>query len=567
MVWKARKRLFSILLAAALMFCMAATAFAADDYTGVYAAKDDIAKVEIAQVYNGKAEPVATHNYATAGDEVSISYEATLYMTEEMAVYLQARQAQLMDAKFNVCFRMDMNRLSFDDDLVIDFSSTFLKPQANDGVYDYRLLSAAGGVFTYRLTVSKQAAENPANWLHKSTWSDDTYAFVIPMELIAYFDGTTAYGFQEVPENAKSEPQMYAGFSVDDWMHEIRISMANLHVQDWVKDSVTYDRSTWVTLFASGTVDGTFTYEKWDRITCLGDFDRTNDPAASRSTLEFGNEDTIEEWTSNEVQVRLIRFAGGAGLSPWLNLEDHFAYIIGYPDNTVRPEGTITRAEVATIFFRMLNDETRNAFWSKTNKYNDVAPTDWYNNAISTLTKLGVLTGYPDGGFHPQANITRAEFATMAVRFFDVTGAQTSGRDVFSDIAGHWANDYINMAYLLEIVNGYPDGTFRPQNAITRAEAMTIVNNTLRRTPCNEGIRPVAKDMITWPDNMDTTKWYYAAVQEATNSHEYTYFASQTSGISDLELWVRILPVRDWAAFEKAWSDANSAANPGEVVG
>ena len=560
MVWKTGKRLFSLLLIVALVLGLATTALAAP--VDVIDAKDEIAKVEITQKYNGKTVDSATHNYATAGDTVNISYEATLQMTEEMAIYLQARQKQLMDAKFNVCIKMDMEVLEFQSDTVeIYFSSTFLKPR-NSSTFTSELVSSEGGVFTYKLTVSKEAAENPENWMHNSTWSEDTYAFVIPMELIVYADSNRAYGFDEVPGGAANQQQMYAGFSEKDWMHEIKISLAGMKVKDGVAETVTADSSTWKTVCASGTVDGKFTYERWTPITCIGDFAKTSD--ASRNTLEFGNENTIEEWTSNEVQVKLVRLSGGIG-SPWLNMEDHFAYIIGYPDNTVRPDGNITRAEVATIFFRMLNDETRDTYWSKTNNYNDVKSTDWYNNAISTLTKLGVLTGYPDGGFHPQANITRAEFATMAVRFFDVTGVSTSGKDAFSDIDGHWANEYINMAYLLEIVNGYPDGTYRPQKAITRAEAMTIVNNTLRRSPCNEGIRPVAKDMITWPDNMDTTKWYYAAVQEATNSHEYTYFAASVGNTSN-ELWQKILPVRDWAAFEKAWSDANSASNPGEVV-
>ena len=560
MVWKTGKRLFSLLLIVALVLGLATTALAAP--VDVIDAKDEIAKVEITQKYNGKTVDSATHNYATAGDTVNISYEATLQMTEEMAIYLQARQKQLMDAKFNVCIKMDMEVLEFQSDPVeIYFSSTFLKPR-NSSTFTSELVSSEGGVFTYKLTVSKEAAENPENWMHNSTWSEDTYAFVIPMELIVYADSNCAYGFDEVPGGAANQQQMYAGFSEKDWMHEIKISLAGMKVKDGVAKTVTADSSTWKTVCASGTVDGEVTYERWTRITCIGDFAKTSD--ASRNTLEFGNENTIEEWTSNEVQVKLVRLSGGIG-SPWLNMEDHFAYIIGYPDNTVRPDGNITRAEVATIFFRMLNDETRDTYWSKTNNYNDVKSTDWYNNAISTLTKLGVLTVYPDGGFHPQANITRAEFATMAVRFFDVTGVSTSGKDAFSDIDGHWANEYINMAYLLEIVNGYPDGTYRPQKAITRAEAMTIVNNTLRRSPCNEGIRPVAKDMITWPDNMDTTKWYYAAVQEATNSHEYTYFAASVGNTSN-ELWQKILPVRDWAAFEKAWSDANSASNPGEVA-
>ena len=242
-----------------------------------------------------------------------------------------------------------------------------------------------------------------------------------------------------------------------------------------------------------------------------------------------------------------------------LNTEDHFAYVIGYKDGMVHPERNVTRAAVATIFFRMLKDESRNKYWSKTNSFSDVSATAWYNNAISTLTNMGVISGYPDGTFRPNAGITRAEFAKIAVSFFDVNVDQTLGTN-FTDVAGAWYTKYINLEDELHIVIGYADGTLRPNNLITRAEAMKIVNNTLRRTPHKDRLLP-EKDMITWPDNMDKNVWYYAVVQEATNSHDYDRVS-----ITDYEQWTAPLPVRDWAKFEREWSDANSAANPGEVV-
>ncbi|MEE0748703.1 S-layer homology domain-containing protein, partial [Evtepia sp.] len=200
---------------------------------------------------------------------------------------------------------------------------------------------------------------------------------------------------------------------------------------------------------------------------------------------------------------------------PELNTEDHYAYIVGYEDGSVQPEGDITRAEVATIFFRLLTDESRDAFWSQTNDYTDVPADAWYNNAVSTLSNAGIIDGYEDGTFKPDGNITRAEFATIAVRFFEAT---YDGGDLFSDIAGHWAQDYINEAANAGIVDGYPDGTFRPQQYITRAEAMTMVNRTIDRHPDADHL---LDDMIVWPDNPETA-WYYEQVQEATNSHEYT---------------------------------------------
>ena len=200
---------------------------------------------------------------------------------------------------------------------------------------------------------------------------------------------------------------------------------------------------------------------------------------------------------------------------PPLELDKHDAYICGYPDGTVKPERQITRAEVATIFYRLLQDEARENVWSRTNSYSDVASGAWYNSAVSTLTNAGILTGYEDGTFRPDAPITRAEFATIAARFYhapEVTG------DAFSDISGSWARAYINRAAARGLIDGYEDGTFRPNQNIKRDEAMKIINKVLFRTPDKEHFLP---DMIKWPDNSDTDAWYYTDVQEATNNHDY----------------------------------------------
>lgn len=259
------------------------------------------------------------------------------------------------------------------------------------------------------------------------------------------------------------------------------------------------------------------------------------------------------------------------GSRPSLNTKDHYGYIIGYPvdyytgqpttDQTkkpVRPEGKITRAEVATIYFRMLTDESRTKFWSQSNSYSDVKAGDWFNNAVSTLSNAGIIAGYEDGSFKPNGYITRAEFATIAARFFDVT---YNGKDLFPDISGHWAKDYINQAANKGFVNGYEDGTFKPDRNITRAEAVTLVNRTLDRHPDKNHF---TKDMLVWPDNMDQTKWYYADMQEATNSH--TYQMKENSDKTKYENWTKTLPIRNWEALEKAWSNANSSQGNGNVV-
>ena len=222
-----------------------------------------------------------------------------------------------------------------------------------------------------------------------------------------------------------------------------------------------------------------------------------------------------------------------------LNGNDHYAYIVGYPDKTVRPQNGITRAEVATIFFRLLTDETRDANSTKSNSYSDVAAGAWYNHAVSTLSAMGIVKG-SNGKFNPNAPITRAEFAAIAARFDDKANTTTAD---FSDIASHWAKNEISAASNNGWITGYPDGTFRPDNKITRAEAMTLVNRVLKRLPETE--EDLHDDMIKWSDNSDVSQWFYLDVQEATNSHYYQTKENQ------FEKWTELRETRDWTELEK----------------
>ena len=238
-----------------------------------------------------------------------------------------------------------------------------------------------------------------------------------------------------------------------------------------------------------------------------------------------------------------------------LNTEDHVAYIIGYEDGTVRPGANITRAEVATIFFRLLTDETRESYWSQSSGFTDVASGAWYNNAVSTLTRAGILDGYEDGSFRPNASITRAEFTKIAVSFFKHAGGASS--NPFNDVPDSaWYAEFVKAAAELGLIDGYEDGTFRPNAPITRAEACTIVNRTLGRAPDKDNLLP-EHEMLTWPDN-SRDAWYYAQIQEATNSHDYQWLGA-------IELWTAKLAERDWDALEKEWSNAYSAPG-GDVV-
>ena len=223
-----------------------------------------------------------------------------------------------------------------------------------------------------------------------------------------------------------------------------------------------------------------------------------------------------------------------------LNKTDHFAYVIGYPDGTVHPNGQITRAEVATIFFRLLRDEIRDGAFTTSNTYSDVAYGKWYNNPISTMSALGIITGYPDGTFKPNKPITRAEFAAIAARFDETQSGKSA---TFSDVIGHWAAKEIGIAYYNDWIKGYPDGTFKPDQNITRAEAMTLINRVLERKP--ESPADLLTNMNKWTDNMDTSKWYYLDVQEATNSHAYT------RKTFNYELWRQMLPDPDWSRYER----------------
>ena len=225
----------------------------------------------------------------------------------------------------------------------------------------------------------------------------------------------------------------------------------------------------------------------------------------------------------------------------WLNTTDHFGYIIGYEDGTIKPDASITRAEVATIFFRLLTDEARDKFWTETNSYSDVAETAWYNNAVSTLSRMGILGGYEDGSFRPNDSITRAEFAKIAVSFFEYE--DISAENIFTDVAaGSWYENFVAVAAKLGLIEGYAGNVYRPNESITRAEACTIINRTLGRAPDADHLLPES-EMNTWPDNRPGV-WYYAQLQEATNSHEYKW-----SG--DIEHWTAKLPERDWDALQR----------------
>ena len=287
----------------------------------------------------------------------------------------------------------------------------------------------------------------------------------------------------------------------------------------------------------------------------------TNNVTVTGNLPEGATPETVTDQASEDVSVTRPSTGGGSSRPsrPTLNTKDHYSYIIGYSDGYLRPYGSITRGEVATIFFRLLTDDSREEYWSQVNDYSDCDSDLWCNNAISTLTNMGIIDGFSDGTFRPYAKITRAQFAKIAVGFFETTREDYQGYFTDVDIDA-WYTEYVEAAARVGLIEGFGDGTFRPNTNITRAQACVIVNRALGRAPDEDRLLD-EDEMITWPDN-NPDDWFYADMQEATNSHDYTW--TTVSG-DKVENWTDKLPQRNWAALEHAWSTAHSAPG-GEVT-
>ena len=222
--------------------------------------------------------------------------------------------------------------------------------------------------------------------------------------------------------------------------------------------------------------------------------------------------------------------------TPKLNTADHFAYVQGYPDGTVKPAGNITRAETAAILFRLMDDASRKTYYSTKSGFRDVASGSWYNTYVATLNNAGVITDSSNGYFRPNEAITRAELAAMLAKFSETTGAANYFNDVS---AKYWAANAIAICAKLGWITGYPDGTFRPDKNVTRAELMAMINRATGRAP--KSADAFLPGMKTWSDNT-TDKWYYLDVQEATNSHSYTVKGSET--------WTALTSDPNWSLYE-----------------
>ena len=321
---------------------------------------------------------------------------------------------------------------------------------------------------------------------------------------------------------------------------------AKAYHTDGVKvDGVTYDNG------GSGANDILYAegYKDNEVKTTTTDWAEQEDGSYTRTVTRKCNYCGYEEETT-EIDWNVPKSIIAAAC---LNTKDHYSYLIGYSDGTVRPNGRITRAEVATIFFRLLTDDARQRNWSSENNFSDVSADKWYNNAVSTLCHMGVLGGYSDGTFRPNAPITRAEFAKIAVSFAQANGSAVYS--YFTDVkTTDWFAPYVTAAKDSSLIEGYSDGSFKPENRITRAEACTIVNRVLGRKPSKNHMKISGR--IDWPD-CTTADWFYEAIMEATNSHTYQMGKR-------VETWNDKLPQRDWAALENNWASAYTGKG-GEV--
>ena len=308
------------------------------------------------------------------------------------------------------------------------------------------------------------------------------------------------------------------------------------------------------------TEAGTYTYTVREKIpgkTSRMSYDTTEYTLKINVRLDAdSNTYQVESWQftpgnrENLTQLNIVNtyrtYHPSTPSKPTLNTGDHYAYVMGYPDGTVRPNGSITRAEVSAILFRLLSDKTRDEYFTTESSFTDVKAGAWYNNSIATLEKAGVIVDTAKGGaFRPNEAITRAELAAMLAQFSDakpVKGVK------FSDVsAEHWAYEAIAIAAKMGWIEGYPDGTFRPDATITRAEMMTLVNRALERVPSDEDHLLSKRVMLTFPD-CKSGDWFYIAVQEATNSHTYERAATEKNGD---EQWTALRANRDWTQLEK----------------
>ena len=377
-----------------------------------------------------------------------------------------------------------------------------------------------------------------AQWKVNTTY---TVTYKDGVDGAAFRDQTTTGLHSGDPTPAFSGTPTRSGYTFTGWQPSVAATVTDnaVYTAQWAKNSSSSGHSTRYTLHYESNGGTAYKDERYSSGTKV-----TLDKTPTRESYTFTGWYTDKALTDKITNVKMTGnktvYAGweATGVPDKLNGDDHFAYVVGYSDSTVRPNANISRAEVATIFFRLLKEDVRDGNLTAENTFTDVTDGQWHNKAISTMAKLGVVKGRNAEAFDPDAPITRAEFATICARF-DKTQISTSSN--FTDISGHWAEKYIERAATLGWIAGYSDGTFRPSNYITRAEAMTMINRVLCRMP--QSADDLLNNMTVWPDN-HPTDWHYLAVQEATNSHDFDRKGEVN------EKWTKLTNGSDWRQYQ-----------------
>ena len=377
-----------------------------------------------------------------------------------------------------------------------------------------------------------------AQWKDSTTYSV-TYKDGVDGTVFA--DQTTADLHVGDTTPAFSGTPTRSGYTFTGWEPSVAATVTDnaVYTAQWAKNSSSSHHSTRYTLHYESNGGTAYKDERYSSGTKVT-LDKTPTRESYTFTGWYADKALTQKITSVTMNSDKTVYAGweATGVPDKLNGDDHFAYVIGYPDGKVHPKGNISRAETATIFFRLLKADIRDGNLTADNDFSDVANGQWHNKAISTMAKLGIVKGRCADHFDPDASITRAEFAAICARF-NTKPVENSGS--FSDISGHWAENEIERAAAFGWISGYPDGTFRPDARITRAEAMTMINRVLCRMPQSES--DLLDSMVTWPDNKPSD-WHYLAVQEATNSHDF----DRKGEVG--ESWTKLTSVPDWKRYQ-----------------
>ena len=332
-----------------------------------------------------------------------------------------------------------------------------------------------------------------------------------------------------------------SGYTFTGWEPSVAATVTDnaVYTAQWAKNSSSSHHSTRYTLHYESNGGTAYKDERYSSGTKVT-LDKTPTRESYTFTGWYADQALTQKITTVTMNSNKTVYAGweATGVPDKLNGDDHYAYVIGYLDGNVRPNANVSRAETATIFFRLLKSDIRDGNLIADNGFSDVSDGQWHNKAISTMAKLGIVKGRRADRFDPDASITRAEFAAICARF-NTKPVENSGS--FSDISGHWAENEIERAAAFGWISGYPDGTFRPDARITRAEAMTMINRVLCRMPQSES--DLLDSMVTWPDNKPSD-WHYLAVQEATNSHDF----DRKGEVG--ESWTKLTSVPDWKRYQ-----------------